>query len=100
MHSPLPNSLYFYQIMRNHYFFIVIYAMILLTRNGGFSRSKIIKPEPWVNTKEIAEHMGVTVETVRKWIRLEKIPCHRIGKLWKFKVSEVDEWVTSGQAIE
>jgi excisionase family DNA binding protein len=21
------------------------------------------------------------------------MPAHRIGKLWKFKVSEVDEWV-------
>ena len=58
------------------------------------------KPEPWVNTKDIAEHMGVTVETVRKWIKLEKIPCHRIGKLWKFKISEVDTWVISGCAKE
>lgn len=49
--------------------------------------SEIMKPEPWVSTKEIAVHMGVTVETVRKWIKLEKIPCHRIGKLWKFQVS-------------
>lgn len=62
--------------------------------------SEMLKPEPWVNTKKIAEHMGVTVETVRKWIKLEKIPCHRIGKLWKFQISEVDEWVKSGQAVE
>ena len=62
--------------------------------------SEISKPEQWVNTKEIAEHMGVTVETVRKWIKLEKIHCQSIGKIWKYKVSEVDEWVTSGQAIE
>lgn len=34
--------------------------------------SELSKPEPWVNTKEIAVHMGVTVETVRKWIKLEK----------------------------
>ncbi len=62
--------------------------------------NEIFKPEPWVNTKDIAEHMGVTVETVRKWIKLEKIPCHRIGKLWKFKISEVDAWVISGGAKE
>lgn len=31
-----------------------------------------MKPERWVNTKEVAEHMGVTVETVRQWIKLEK----------------------------
>lgn len=52
--------------------------------------------EPWVGTKEIAEHLGVTIETIRKWIKTRKIPCHRVGKLWKFKVSEIDDWVLSG----
>ncbi len=56
--------------------------------------------EPWLGTKEIAEHLGVTVVTVRKLIVSEKIPCHRLGKLWKFKASEVDEWVLSGEASE
>ncbi|WP_176892783.1 helix-turn-helix domain-containing protein [Fusobacterium varium] len=59
-----------------------------------------ISIERWLNTKEIAEHLGVTVETIRKWIKTEKIPCHRVGKLWKFKVSEVDSWIISGQAKE
>ena len=59
-----------------------------------------ISIERWLNTKEIAEHLGVTVETIRKWIKTEKLPCHRVGKLWKFKVSEVDSWIISGQAKE
>lgn len=62
--------------------------------------SEGINIEHWLNTKEIAEHLGVTVETIRKWIKAEKIPCHRVGKLWKFKISEVDEWVICGQARE
>lgn len=56
--------------------------------------------EPWIGTKEIAKHLGVTVVTVRKWIASGKIPCHRMGKLWKFKVSEVDKWILSGGAGE
>lgn len=56
--------------------------------------------EPWVSTKEIAAHLGVTMETVRKWIRAESIPCFRVGKLWKFKKSEVDAWVKIGGAAE
>lgn len=56
--------------------------------------------EPWVSTKEIAEHLGVTMETVRKWIKASTIPCSRMGKLWKFKKSEVDAWVKSGGAVE
>lgn len=57
-------------------------------------------PEPWMGTKEIAEHLGVTVVTVRKWITSGKIPCHRVGKLWRFKVSEVDKWIKLGHASE
>ena len=56
--------------------------------------------EPWVSTKEIAEHLGVTMETVRKWIKVGNIPCSRVGKLWKFKKSEVDAWIKSGGAME
>ncbi len=28
------------------------------------------------------------------------MPAHQIGRLWKFKVSEVDEWVRQGKAKE
>lgn len=61
---------------------------------------KYIGAEPWVSTKEIAEHLGITIETLRKWIKSEKIPCHRVGKLWKFKISEVDAWIMTGGAGE
>ncbi len=56
--------------------------------------------EPWVSTKEIAEHLGITMETVRKWIKAQSIPCSRVGKLWKFKKSEVDAWIRTGGAEE
>jgi len=49
--------------------------------------------EPWVSTKDIAEHLGVTKDTIHKWIKTGIIPCCRVGKLWKFKKSEVDDWV-------
>ena len=60
----------------------------------------INKPEPWVGTKEVAAHLGVRIETVRVWMKNSNIPCHRVGKLWKFRISEVDEWVLSGKAGE
>lgn len=54
--------------------------------------------ERWVSTKKIALHLGVNKDTIHKWIRNESIPCHRVGKLWKFKISEIDEWVKNGEA--
>ena len=54
--------------------------------------------EKWLSVEEIAEHLGISKETVYRWLEKGSIPAHRIGKLWKFKPSEVDSWVRSGQA--
>ncbi len=57
--------------------------------------------EKWVNIDAAAEYLGVKPVTIREWIRKGKgIPAHKIGKLWKFKFSELDEWVKSGQSAE
>ncbi len=57
--------------------------------------------EVWVGINEAATHLGVTKDTIRNWIKKTAIPAHKIGKLWKFKLSELDEWVKSGKsAIE
>ena len=26
------------------------------------------------------------------------MPCHKVGRLWKFRKEEIDDWVRSGQA--
>ena len=38
--------------------------------------------ENWVAAKYIALHLGVTIETIRNWIKEEIIPCPKVGKLW------------------
>lgn len=54
--------------------------------------------EKWIGIEEAAEHLGVTKDTIRNWIKKTGIPAHKIGKLWKFKRSELDEWVKSGKS--
>lgn len=56
--------------------------------------------EPWFSVEEIARHLGVSKETIYRWLEKSQIPSHRLGKLWKFKPSEVDEWVKSGAASD
>lgn len=57
--------------------------------------------ESWIGIEEVSRHLGVTKDTIRNWIKKTDIPAHKIGKLWKFKLSEIDEWVKSGKsAIE
>lgn len=54
--------------------------------------------DKWIGLEEAAEYMGVTKDTVRNWIKKIDIPAHKIGKLWKFKKSELDEWIKSGKS--
>lgn len=54
--------------------------------------------EPWISVEDITKHLGVSKETVYRWLEAKKIPAHRMGKLWKFKVSEVDAWILNGGA--
>ncbi len=53
---------------------------------------------PWVSADDIAIHLGVTKDTVYSWIADKAMPAHKVGRLWKFQTSEVDEWVRGGGA--
>jgi excisionase family DNA binding protein len=56
--------------------------------------------ERWLSVDEIAAHLGVNPDTIYKWITRKKMPAHKLGRLWKFLASEVDQWVKGGQAAE
>ncbi len=56
--------------------------------------------EPWVTAIEVAQHLGVVKDTVYRWRERKRLPAHKIGRLWKFQLSEVDEWVRTDAADE
>lgn len=58
------------------------------------------EPERWHSLEEIAEYLGVSQDTIHRWIRTKNMPAHKVGRLWKFDVSEVNAWVKSGKAGE
>lgn len=54
-------------------------------------------PEKWVNLEDIADHLSVSTDTVRNWIKDGKLPFYKAGKRYKFKISEVDAWLRDGK---
>jgi excisionase family DNA binding protein len=52
----------------------------------------------WLSMTEICKYLGISRDTAIKWINQSNMPAHKIGRLWKFKTSEIDEWVKSGGA--
>ena len=69
-----------------------------ITSNSGVRTMNMDFEENWIGISEAATHLGVTKDTIRNWIKKTDIPAHKIGKLWKFKRSELDEWVKSGKS--
>ena len=52
----------------------------------------------WLSVDDISVYLGVKRDTVYKWISDKSLPAHKIGRLWKFKRDEIDEWVRKGGA--
>ena len=57
--------------------------------------------DKWIGIEEAANYLGVNKDSIRNWIKKEdsEIPARKIGKQWKFKKKELDEWVKSGKSV-
>jgi len=54
----------------------------------------------WLSVTEISKYLGITKDSVYKWVKEKGMPAHRLGELWKFKTDEVDVWMRQGGADE
>lgn len=59
---------------------------------------KMSTTDGYVSIEEAASFLGISIPTLRQWLKKEILPAHKIGKLWKFKISELDAWVKSGKS--
>ena len=55
------------------------------------------KLERWYSMNEIAEYLGITRDTALTWIEKRGMPGVKVGRTWKFKISEVDAWMRSNK---
>ncbi len=49
--------------------------------------------EGWVGISEVAAHLQVAKESIYRWVDSKGFPAHRVGRLLRFRLSEVDDWV-------
>lgn len=54
----------------------------------------------WLSVEEVAKYLGVSKDTIYRWITTHSMPAHRVGRFWKFKQEQIDAWVESGGAME
>ncbi|MBT7567281.1 helix-turn-helix domain-containing protein [archaeon] len=54
----------------------------------------------WLSVQEISQHLGVSKESIYRWLSSKRMPAHKVGRQWKFKIGEVDSWVRQNGASE
>lgn len=60
---------------------------------------KELNDDKWISIEDAAYYLGVHKDTIRNWIKKDSgIPAHKIGKQWKLKKTELDQWVKSGKS--
>ena len=52
--------------------------------------------EGWVGISDVAAHLSVAKDSIYRWVDSKDFPAHRVGRLLRFRLSEVDEWVRAG----
>ena len=46
-----------------------------------------------MDIRQAADYLGISVDTVYKHASTGHIPAFKMGNLWKFKKSKLDEWM-------
>lgn len=52
--------------------------------------------EGWVDVAEVASHLQVARDSIYRWVDSKGFPAHRVARLLRFRLSEVDDWVKTG----
>jgi excisionase family DNA binding protein len=59
---------------------------------------KTINREPLLTTAAVSKWLGVSTRTVCLWAECKEIPAMKIGRQWRFRESELSQWLRSPQA--
>ncbi len=51
------------------------------------------KDAPLLGVKELAQYLGVSVQWVYERVQLKEIPYIKVGKLLRFRKSDIDGWL-------
>lgn len=51
--------------------------------------------ERWYSMNEVCDYLGITRDTCLSWIEKRGMPGVKVGRIRKFKISEIDKWMRS-----
>jgi len=51
--------------------------------------------EKYYSTEDVAEILGFKEKTVREWLRTGKLKGKKVGRLWRVKESDLEEFINN-----
>jgi excisionase family DNA binding protein len=46
-----------------------------------------------MNIRQASQYLGVSADTLYKYVNEEKIPAFKLGNRWRFKKTKIDQWM-------
>ena len=53
--------------------------------------------DKWLTVEQIAEYLQMSMSSIYKKAQNGKIPAYKVGRQWRFKKAEIDQWVKKGR---
>ncbi len=59
----------------------------------SFGEKLMAQPREVMNIKEASQYLGISPDTLYKYVSMERIPAFKLGNRWRFKKTVLDEWM-------
>jgi len=59
----------------------------------GKNKQGELNMDKWLTLEQIAEYLQMSTSSIYKMAQAGKIPAYKVGRQWRFKKEEIDQWV-------
>ena len=53
----------------------------------------MVQPKEVMNIREASQYLGISPDTLYKYVSMERIPAFKLDNRWRFKKTMLDEWM-------
>jgi excisionase family DNA binding protein len=50
-------------------------------------------PKEVMNIREASQYLGISADTLYKYVYMDRIPAFKLGNRWRFKKTMLDTWM-------
>ena len=50
--------------------------------------------QSFLTPQEVSDLLRISIHTVRRWIKEGKLPAYKVGRAWRIRKVDLDEWLS------